>query len=151
VAEWLKASGLLNADQHFGHRCFFSQILAFQSLPRTTDLAAVGSGGRVSGAGRDLPDWPGTGLAKSVRMAGGRVLVVDDDADSRMLMAELLTSEGYRVATASNGREALNQLSAETTLRDSPRPRDARDGRAKLPPAATSNARTASFGSSHRV
>jgi CheY-like chemotaxis protein len=53
------------------------------------------------------------GFGKSVRMAGGRVLVVDDDADSRMLMAELLTFEGYRVATASNGREALNQLSAE--------------------------------------
>jgi CheY-like chemotaxis protein len=34
---------------------------------------------------------------------------VDDDPDSRMLMADLLTSEGYRVTTAGNGREALNR------------------------------------------
>jgi hypothetical protein len=32
VAEWLKAI-LLNADQHFGHRRFSSQIIALQSLP----------------------------------------------------------------------------------------------------------------------
>jgi hypothetical protein len=31
-----------NANQHFGHHRFSSQILAFQSLPRSTDLAAVG-------------------------------------------------------------------------------------------------------------
>lgn len=43
-------------------------------------------------------------------MAEGRVLVVDDDPDSRMLMADLLSSEGYQVATASNGHDALNQL-----------------------------------------
>jgi PHD/YefM family antitoxin component YafN of YafNO toxin-antitoxin module len=46
---------LLNADQHFGHRRFSSQILAFQSLPRSSDLAAVGSGSPVLGAGRDNP------------------------------------------------------------------------------------------------
>ena len=44
---------MLNADQHFGHRRFSSQILAFQSLPRSSDLAAVGSGGQVLGARRD--------------------------------------------------------------------------------------------------
>ena len=44
---------MLNADQHFGHLRFSSQILALQSLPRSTDLAAVGSGCPVSGAGRD--------------------------------------------------------------------------------------------------
>jgi hypothetical protein len=36
-------NGLLNADQHFGHRRFSSQILALQSLPRSSDLAGVGS------------------------------------------------------------------------------------------------------------
>lgn len=45
--------GLLNAEQHFGHRRFSSQILALQSLPRSTDLATVGSGSPLSGAGRD--------------------------------------------------------------------------------------------------
>lgn len=34
-------------------RRFSSQILAFQSLPRSTDLAAVGSGRPVLAAGRD--------------------------------------------------------------------------------------------------
>lgn len=43
-------------------------------------------------------------------MAEARVLVVDDDPDSRMLMADLLSSEGYQVTTAGNGLDALNQL-----------------------------------------
>jgi hypothetical protein len=46
---------LLNAGHPFGHLCFSSQILAFQSLPRSTDWAAVGSGSPVLGAGRDNP------------------------------------------------------------------------------------------------
>jgi len=41
---------LLNAEQHFGHRRFSSQIFAVQSLPRSTDLAAVGSQGLVVAA-----------------------------------------------------------------------------------------------------
>jgi hypothetical protein len=44
---------LLNADQRFGHRRFSSQILALQSLPRSSELAAVGSGGPVLAAPRD--------------------------------------------------------------------------------------------------
>jgi hypothetical protein len=40
-------SGVLNADQHFGHHRFSSQILSSQSLPRSSDLAAVGSGSPV--------------------------------------------------------------------------------------------------------
>ncbi len=38
------------------------------------------------------------------------VLVVDDDADMRELLRVALTSEGYRVATSPNGREALHHL-----------------------------------------
>jgi hypothetical protein len=34
---------LLNADQHFGHLSFSSQIIAFQQLPRPNDLVGVGS------------------------------------------------------------------------------------------------------------
>jgi DNA-binding response OmpR family regulator len=40
----------------------------------------------------------------------GVILVVDDDADLRELLAELLTKEGYQVLTASNGKEALALL-----------------------------------------
>jgi CheY-like chemotaxis protein len=38
------------------------------------------------------------------------LLVVEDEADSRETLKELLELQGYRVATANNGREALEQL-----------------------------------------
>jgi CheY-like chemotaxis protein len=44
------------------------------------------------------------------------VLIVEDDADLREMMAQLLTLEGFHAATATNGREALDYL------RKSPRP-----------------------------
>ena len=37
-----------------------------------------------------------------------RVLVVDDNADTRLMMKLLLEVEGYRVEIAANGREALD-------------------------------------------
>ncbi|HEX8823032.1 MAG TPA: response regulator [Archangium sp.] len=45
-----------------------------------------------------------------------RVLVVEDHADSRELLAEFLEALGYEVAVAGNGLEALEQL------RSAPRP-----------------------------
>lgn len=38
------------------------------------------------------------------------VLIVEDDADLRDMMAQLLSLEGFRAATAANGREALDYL-----------------------------------------
>jgi PleD family two-component response regulator len=38
------------------------------------------------------------------------VLVVDDDADHRAVVLDILEHEGYRVQTATNGREALALL-----------------------------------------
>jgi CheY-like chemotaxis protein len=40
------------------------------------------------------------------------VLVVDDDADIRRLLADLLEEEGYHVTLALDGREALDRLRA---------------------------------------
>ena len=40
----------------------------------------------------------------------GHVLVVDDDADIRVLLKELLERQGYGVTEASNGKEALRAL-----------------------------------------
>jgi CheY-like chemotaxis protein len=40
----------------------------------------------------------------------GTVLVVDDDEEVRRLLAEVLESEGYEVAAAGDGEEALEYL-----------------------------------------
>lgn len=40
------------------------------------------------------------------------ILIVDDDADIRAVLSEFLEYEGYAVATAGNGREALDYLRA---------------------------------------
>ena len=42
---------------------------------------------------------------------GAAILVVDDDAKQRADLAEILNSFGYTVATATDGKEALNRLS----------------------------------------
>src|SRR5438128_8871587 len=38
------------------------------------------------------------------------VLIVEDDADLRDMMAQLLTIEGFSATTVANGREALDYL-----------------------------------------
>lgn len=46
------------------------------------------------------------------------VLVIDDSKDNQMLLTMLLNSKGFRVYTASNGREALDLLSELSILPD---------------------------------
>ena len=41
------------------------------------------------------------------------VLIVEDDADLREMMAQLLALEGYQATTVANGREALEYLQHE--------------------------------------
>ena len=43
-----------------------------------------------------------------------RILLVDDDEDMRSLLADVLTDEGYEIAQAANGAEALVLLHRET-------------------------------------
>ena len=40
----------------------------------------------------------------------GKILVVEDDADACAALAELLQDEGYGVASARNGQDALDQI-----------------------------------------
>jgi CheY-like chemotaxis protein len=58
-------------------------------------------------------------------MAGGHecsgILVVDDDADIRDSLREVLEDEGYKVECVSNGREALDYLKS-TREAGAPRP-----------------------------
>lgn len=53
-------------------------------------------------------------LRVSERKTGdmGKILVVEDNDDVREMMAVTLELEGHKVATAANGREALEQLRA---------------------------------------
>ena len=43
-------------------------------------------------------------------MSTANILVVDDEADIRTLIEEILTDEGYQVATAGDAAEAREQL-----------------------------------------
>jgi CheY-like chemotaxis protein len=47
----------------------------------------------------------------SARLQRCPVLIVEDDADLREMMAQLLAVEGFRTETVANGREALDYLS----------------------------------------
>jgi CheY-like chemotaxis protein len=44
------------------------------------------------------------------------ILIIDDEADIRWLISALLVDEGYTVAQAANGREALTYLQAANPL-----------------------------------
>ena len=48
------------------------------------------------------------------RAVAYRILVVDDDADAREVLAHLLEFDGYRVETAQHGREALELLTGRS-------------------------------------
>jgi CheY-like chemotaxis protein len=45
-------------------------------------------------------------------MSQPTVLIVEDDVDTREMLGRFLELEGYRVETACNGRQALDQLEA---------------------------------------
>lgn len=82
--------------------------------PPVADSVGVVSHARSNGAG----DFIGVGgsspppsLEKHMReTAKPRVLVADDDEDTRILVGRTLTSEGYEVAYASDGAEAFELL-----------------------------------------
>lgn len=54
----------------------------------------------------------GQGLSRGGLPVGAHVLVVEDEADLRSALVELLSIWGYRVSTACDGREALERLRA---------------------------------------
>src|SRR5512147_2937062 len=62
-------------------------------------------------ASRADPDALGADCRREDAALGAHVLVVEDEADLRSALVELLSLWGYRVSTASDGREALERLS----------------------------------------
>jgi len=55
-------------------------------------------------------DLPETSERANVQVAKGRVLIVDDEANARNALAELMDDAGYSVSTAADGRTALLQM-----------------------------------------
>ncbi len=55
-------------------------------------------------------DFTDTANRTNVTSSKGRVLIVDDEANARNALAELLDDAGYSVSTAADGRTALLQL-----------------------------------------
>ena len=83
--------------------------------------AGEGDDARAGWAEDFAPEWPESDsfgrtlpVSEGVAPSGPlRVLVVEDESDIAALIAYQLTREGYRVETASNGREALEAVDRE--------------------------------------
>ncbi|MEW6232781.1 MAG: response regulator, partial [Chloroflexota bacterium] len=52
-------------------------------------------------------------IDRQMKVRPNTILVVDDDADLRQMLAEALTENGYQVRTAANGKEALEAIQGE--------------------------------------
>ncbi len=70
-----------------------------------------------AGSSRVETDEPGRGLQTTMRDGGGertgRVLIIEDDAQLRDLLSELLAGEGYEPLVAETGEEGLRTLQRE--------------------------------------
>ena len=73
-------------------------------------------------------------------MARERVLIVDDEANARTALAELLRDEGYVVETAADGFKALPKLEEFGARRRRHRPEDAGPGRPRADGARCASA-----------
>ncbi len=65
----------------------------------------------------DSPEQSQLGLSvrdlEADKPPAGRVLVIDDDADIRVVLAKALAGAGYEVVTAESGRDAVGLLARE--------------------------------------
>jgi PAS domain S-box-containing protein len=73
----------------------------FKAAQATTDGATEGAGGESDASGGDAKDGAAPGLRDY------KVLVIDDEKDSRVLIEHYLEEFGCRVLSASNGEEGL--------------------------------------------
>jgi PAS domain S-box-containing protein len=94
--------------------CFFFTLPATPEIEwgqQPTAKPERTGGGALSQVHRIVK--PPVEIAPSER---GPILIVDDESDVRMLLEELIQGEGYDVATAADGAEALEYLRTATTL-----------------------------------
>jgi CheY-like chemotaxis protein len=64
----------------------------------------------LGGEKRSLHQEPRAKSQERVQPAAASILIIDDDEDMRVSLAEILQDEGYQVAGVANGREALERL-----------------------------------------
>ncbi len=88
---------------------------------RATESAAMANVNQLSGTGE-----PPIALARDQKNFTRRILVVDDDRDSRQLKTDLLISSGYQVETANDGAagwEALRTYDYDLVITDNHMPK----------------------------
>jgi CheY-like chemotaxis protein len=51
-------------------------------------------------------------MVAAITPSGRRILIIDDDFVTQEMMSTILAGDGYRVAAASNGRDAIERLRA---------------------------------------
>ncbi len=106
--------GIAGVESTVGHGATF-----FVELPRVdapaVEAKATGRSMHEVALARASEHLPAVSAARhesELAGDGARVLVVDDLADMRDLVARTLVRRGYRVTTASGGREALDAMAA---------------------------------------
>jgi CheY-like chemotaxis protein len=76
----------------------------------------VGTIERGAGVQHNGPAQPQSTADPATTQGGANaayVLIVDDDADIRMVVTAALEDEGYRVGTAANGQQALDRVAEQ--------------------------------------
>lgn len=89
-----------DADEHQQRRSAPEATLEAGSVTKLRALETAGGSGR----------WAAAGIATS--QAAPRVLLVDDDPALLRSFSRLLRTSGYEISTASNGRDAVDQVDA---------------------------------------
>ena len=101
-------NGLIDATVRLLTRV--DRLVDFASSPPATDAGSAPAPARVTA---DAIPARQLSLAASRNGASSRVLIVDDDAASRLILARRLAREGHRTVEAASGKSALEVASAE--------------------------------------
>lgn len=117
----LKHGGTINAESQVGQGTTFRVTIPLGHAHLPSEAIVSGSSSsspsdRARSYAAEASGWLRDAQLETSTTASGQgahVLLVDDNADVREYLTRLLTRSDYRVTTAANGREALEQLKAD--------------------------------------